>query len=139
VKYDVSDNALLSDDAKALVTSDAAAFAAQNELAEVLLELDTDPTYEDEPDRAPPSLLETKISKAVTLQVNYQLQTGIEAFAQAADGPMEVRNIFRSVRGQQPVLHPQAVMIRDQVRMSYAEIHTAPPARGFSMTVRSLR
>jgi hypothetical protein len=139
VKYDVSANVLLSDDAKALFENDPAGFAGVNELAEVLLELDTDPTYLDEPERE--SLLATKIGRAVTLQVNYQVATGIDAFVKTTDGPMEVRDAFRSVRGEQPSLHPQARMIRDQVRAAYAELNRASVSSGlgFGYTLRSVR
>jgi hypothetical protein len=138
VLYDVSGSSLLSDEAKVMASSDPAAFADENELVEALLELDTDPLYVDDPDPAKPQL-ETKITRAVVLQVNYQIELGIEGFAGMSADPSEIRRTFRSVRGEQPPYHPQAIIIRDQVRVQYAAMQPGEDEFSGWTTVRGVR
>lgn len=110
MRYDVTDHSLLDDAAAGL---DPDTLAEHNQLAEELLELDTDPRY-DEAD-----LLE-KITRAVVIQVNYQVASGTTAEVQEQDSVAELRSTFRSVLGRFPTLSAQATALRDQVRAEYA-------------------
>jgi hypothetical protein len=72
-RYDVSEHGLLSDDAQALSEPE---LAAQNELAEVVLGLHEGDTYT--------GVKETTATLAVALQVNFQVEAGVEAYVLTA-------------------------------------------------------
>lgn len=95
VRYDVSTHGLLSPDALALEEPE---FTAQNELAETILGLNgTD--FEDEDEET--ALL------AVALQLNYQVEAGVEAFVLVSTSRGARSKTFRDVVG----VHPQAATI----------------------------
>lgn len=127
-RYAVAGNTLLD---MAVTRLPAPTFTSQQDVAEELLELDSDPLYEAE--------LADKIARAIALQMNYQLATGSSAFARAADGPSEVKISYRNVRGEQPVLDPRAVALRDQVRVQYLAAQEATTTTSGWSSVRSVR
>jgi hypothetical protein len=138
VRYDVSENPLLDAEVQDLVRRDEDAFYEQNALAETLLGVDTFPESGPFTDSSPNKLL-TKVTRAVVLQVNYQVDLGTDGFALQSGDPAEIRRTFRSVRGNQPVVHPQAAIIVEQVLALYAEENATDDALLGWTTVRTVR
>jgi hypothetical protein len=138
MRYDVSESPLLDSEAKALLRRDADAFAEQNALAEQLLGVDTFPATGPFVDVAPNFLL-SKITRAVVLQVNYQIDLGTDGYALVSGDPSEIRRTFRSVRGEQPVVDARARQITDMVLALFAEETAVDEGTSGWMTVRSVR
>ena len=89
MKYDVEGHSLLSEDAKGL---DGDALTEQNELAEILLELNSDILYEnDEFGNWGDDVL-----RFVTLQVNHQVANMEQGFNQTSAGVGPLTDSFRS-------------------------------------------
>lgn len=95
-RYDVSEHGLLSADAIALSTEE---FGAQNDLAEMSLGLlGTDLTDTDE----------DVAMMAVALQLNFQVEAGVEAYVLLSDS-QGARS--RSFRDPSVTLHPTALKL----------------------------
>lgn len=137
MRYDVSANPLLDDESKALLSRDPLGFAEQNELAETLLGIDTFPDVPFADDT--PNLLLTKATRAVAIQVNWQVNLGTDGYTLQSGDPAEIRRTFRSVKGNQPILDPRAAAIIATVLDLYEEENETDPDAGFSRTVRAVR
>jgi hypothetical protein len=95
VLYDPTDHALLSPEAKALMQNDADQFNEQAALAQSLLDLDG--TSFSGADAA-------TATRAVAMQVNYQLEMGLEGFTTNAVSRGSRSVVYKQGTGSRPVL-----------------------------------
>jgi hypothetical protein len=95
VLYDPTDHALLSEAAKALQLNDVDQFNEQAALAQTLLELD---------DSSFSGADAATATRAVAMQVNYQIEMGLEGFTTNAVSRGSRSVVYKQGTGSRPVL-----------------------------------